>query len=163
MDIEIRPLHPDDLEYLHELWRLPAIGRTTLQIPSLELPQVIERVKEPNRYRHRLVADSNGRVIGIITLTHYQRPRMHHAGTIGMMVHPDYWHQGIGTQLMEAILNIADNWLNLKRVELEVNTDNPAAIRLYEKCGFVIEGTKKMHVYGDGRWADTHFMARLRD
>jgi putative acetyltransferase len=35
----------------------------------------------------------------------------------------------IGTQLMDAILDLADNWLHLKRVELEVNTDNPAGVR----------------------------------
>lgn len=38
---------------------------------------------------------------------------------------------------MTAILDIGDNWLNLKRVELEVNTDNPVAVHLYEKFGFV--------------------------
>jgi GNAT superfamily N-acetyltransferase len=76
---------------------------------------------------------------------------------------PEYWGMSIGTQLMDAILDLADNWLNLKRVELEVNTDNPAGVRLYEKSGFVIEGTKRFHTYGDGRWADSYFMARVRD
>jgi putative acetyltransferase len=69
----------------------------------------------------------------------------------------------IGTQLMDTVLDLADNWLNLKRVELEVNIDNPAGVRLYEKAGFVIEGTKRFHTYGDGRWADSYFMARVRD
>jgi putative acetyltransferase len=44
---------------------------------------------------------------------------------------------------MEAILDIADNWLKLKRVELSVFTDNEPAIALYKKMGFVVEGTKK--------------------
>jgi L-phenylalanine/L-methionine N-acetyltransferase len=79
-----------------------------------------------------------------------------------MMVHPDFWGAGIGTALMREIIDLADNWLNLKRVELDVNTDNPAGLRLYEKFGFAIEGTRRMHIYGDGRWADSHFMARIR-
>jgi putative acetyltransferase len=62
---------------------------------------------------------------------------------------------------MGALVKLADDWLQLTRVELEVNTDNPAAIRLYEKFGFVIEGTHKLHAYGDGRMAESHFMARL--
>ena len=69
----------------------------------------------------------------------------------------------IDTQLIDAVLDLADNWLNLKRIELEVNTDNLAGVRLYEKSGFVIEGTKRFHTYGDGRWADSYFMARVRD
>ncbi|MFO7683801.1 MAG: GNAT family N-acetyltransferase, partial [Chloroflexota bacterium] len=69
---------------------------------------------------------------------------------------------GIGSRLMEGILDITDNWLDLRRVELEVNTDNPAAIRLYQKFGFEIEGTHKFHAFGNGRWADSYFMARLR-
>jgi putative acetyltransferase len=60
------------------------------------------------------------------------------------------------------MLELADNWLNLHRVWLEVYTDNPTAIRLYEKYGFELEGTRRMYSYGDGRWADAYFMARLR-
>jgi putative acetyltransferase len=49
----------------------------------------------------------------------------------------------------------------LKRVELDVHTDNPGAIHLYEKFDFVVEGTKRLYSYGAGRWADAYFMARL--
>lgn len=162
-EVIIRPVHPDDTADIHKIWRHPAVGRTTLQIPSLEFPQAAERIESQQPGLHRFVAEINGRVVGMIALHHSQNPRMRHAASLGMMVHPDYWGKGIGTKLMEAVLDLADNWLNLKRVELEVNTDNPAGIRLYEKFGFVIEGTKRFHTYGDGRWADSHVMARIRD
>ena len=62
------------------------------------------------------------------------------------------WKQyfnGVGTTLMETLLDLADHWLMLVRVELEVFADNEQAIRLYEKLGFekdyvagVLEGIK---------------------
>jgi len=63
---------------------------------------------------------------------------------------------------MAAVVELADTWLNVQRLELEVNVDNPAGVRLYRKFGFEIEGTKRWHAFGDGRLADSHFMARLR-
>jgi putative acetyltransferase len=111
---------------------------------------------------HRFVAEVQGKAVGIITLHQPHNPRQSHVAGMGMMIHPAYWGKGIGRQLMAAITDLADNWLNIKRLELEVNVDNPAGVRLYEKFGFVIEGTKRWHAFGDGRLADSHFMARVR-
>ena len=47
------------------------------------------------------------------------------------------------------------------RIELTVYTDNPAAIRLYRKFGFEIEGTFKGYALRDGVYADVYSMARL--
>ena len=80
-----------------------------------------------------------------------------------MAVHPDHWGQGVGSALMAAIVDLADNWLALKRVELEVYTDNAAAIHLYEKFGFVLEGTKRKFAFREGEYVDAHVMARVKD
>jgi putative acetyltransferase len=63
---------------------------------------------------------------------------------------------------MAAALDLADNWLNLHRLELEVYTDNPAAIHLYEKHGFVIEGTLRHFGYRNSEYVDAYKMARVR-
>jgi putative acetyltransferase len=60
------------------------------------------------------------------------------------------------------MLDIADNWLNLHRLELQVYTDNERAINLYKKFGFEIEGTLRDYAYGDGHYLDAYEMARLR-
>ncbi len=161
--IIIRPAHPNDASDLSALWQHPLVCATTLQMPSQEIWQTKQRMDgPPPAGLHRLVADDNGRCVGMITVNQRQNPRMTHSGGLGMMVDHDYWGLGIGSQLMAAILDITDNWLGLTRVELEVNTDNPAAIHIYEKFGFAIEGTHKFHALGNGRWADSYFMARLR-
>jgi putative acetyltransferase len=60
------------------------------------------------------------------------------------------------------MIELADKWLNLTRLELEVYTDNEPAIRLYKKFEFVIEGTHINFAYRDGHYVDAHFMARLK-
>ncbi len=160
--INIRPLHPDDAGDFHRLWSHPLVGRTTLQMPRLELAEAQARAQNRPPNMHRLAAEADGRVVGSISLRQRQNPRMAHVGGIGMVVHPEFWGRGIGSQLMTAVLDLADNWLNLKRVELEVHADNPAGIHLYEKFGFKIGGTKRYQSLGDGRWTDAHFMARIR-
>jgi RimJ/RimL family protein N-acetyltransferase len=161
-DLLIRPMHPNDVPDLHRLWTHPLVDRTTMQLPSMTYAAAAERFSSRRPGLYRYVAESGGRAIGMIALHQSEKPRLAHSAGLGMMVHPDFWGVGIGTALMRQIVDLADNWLNLKRVELDVNTDNPAGLRLYEKFGFVIEGIRRMHVYGDGRWADSHFMARIR-
>ncbi len=80
-----------------------------------------------------------------------------------MAVRDDWQGRGVGTALMEAALDLADNWLGLTRVELTVYTDNAAGIALYEKFGFEIEGTHRRHAFRNGEYVDAYSMARLRE
>jgi putative acetyltransferase len=68
---------------------------------------------------------------------------------------------GIGRKLMEALLDIADNWLMLTRIELGVLEGNDGAKRLYESLGFKEEGIKKMAVIRSGTYVDEIMMGRI--
>lgn len=122
-----------------------------------------KRLSETTEGRYQLVACVDGEVIGCLGLETLTRSRMRHVGGFGMAVRDDWQLKGIGTALMEAALDLADNWLNLSRVELTVYTDNSAAIALHEKFGFEIEGTHRRHAFRDGAFVDAYSMARLRD
>ncbi len=87
---------------------------------------------------------------------------MRHVGEIGMAVRDDLQGRGVGSKLMEAALDLADNWLGLTRVELHVYTDNAAGIALYKKVGFEIEGTHRRYAFRDGEYVDAYSMARVR-
>ena len=63
---------------------------------------------------------------------------------------------------MAAVVDLADNWLNLTRLELEVYADNAAAIHLYERFGFTYEGTLRQHAFRNGNYVDSNVMGRLR-
>jgi len=111
----------------------------------------------------RLVAVVGDQVVGMLGLhTFPDRPRRQHVGAIGMAVRDEWQGKGIGTALMSAALDLADKWLNLTRLELEVYTDNEAAIRLYERFGFEREGRLRQHAFRDGHYVDSYMMARLR-
>ena len=87
---------------------------------------------------------------------------MAHVGTVGLSVRTDYQDKGVGTALLRTLLELADNWLMLVRVELLVYADNQRAIHLYEKLGFEAEGRLRSNSIRDGRYEDDLIMARLR-
>jgi L-amino acid N-acyltransferase YncA len=70
---------------------------------------------------------------------------------------------GGGSGERDTMVELADNWLNLARLSLFVFTDNAHAIRLYERAGFVIEGTMPRRGFGAGAWMDAYMMGRLHD
>jgi len=105
----------------------------------------------------------NDEVVGQLSLnTFLNHPRRKHVGQIGMAVRDDWQGKGVGTALMEAVIDLADNWLNLTRLELEVFVDNTPAIKLYEKWDFKTEGTLVDYAFRGGEYVDTYIMARLR-
>lgn len=161
-----RPMQVADAAQLHAIATHPAVARGTLQMPSMELGAVEERtaIRKPGLYRYTAVAqhvDGRERVAGSAILFQPQNPRLAHGAGLGISVHPDYWGIGVGSRLMSAVVDLADNWLALRRIELDVFTDNAPAISLYERFGFLREGTRRVQAFGDGRWNDSYFMARL--
>jgi len=163
-DILIRRATADDAAALVRLFSAPRAMWGTLQVPYTSEEARRRRLADAPEGTYPLVAEVDGEVVGQLTLhSNPTRPRRAHAGALGMAVRDDWHGRGVGTALMAACLDLADNWLNLTRVELEVYTDNEPALRLYKKFGFEIEGTMRRYAYRDGQWVDAYFMARLRD
>ena len=146
-----------------ELWQQPEVIWGTRQLPYQSLDDLRKRLENPPERFHRLVAVAgDDRVIGLLGL-HVGHGRVAHVGHIGMMVHPGFHNQGVGSALMSAAIDLADNWLDLTRLDLEVYIDNTAAIHLYEKHSFEIEGTLRRYAFRDGEYVDSYVMARVRE
>ena len=135
-EIEVRRGEPADYAAIHEIYEQPRAVWGTLQIPLPSEALWKKRMEEPPEGMHHLVAVVDGKVIGQLGLTIFPSPRRKHAATLGMAVHDDWQGKGAGTALMHAAMDLADNWLNLTRLELTVFTDNEPAIALYKKFGF---------------------------
>ncbi len=160
--ISIRRQEPADSASLHQVYGQPKVIYGTLQMPypSLHLWET-RGAKEPDNMI-RLVACVNESVVGNIAMWTASNVRRRHVGEVAMAVHDDWQGKGCGARLMQAALDLADHWLNLSRVELQVFTDNAPAIALYERNGFSIEGTMKAYAFRDGQYADVYAMARVR-
>jgi len=72
------------------------------------------------------------------------------------------WNGGLGTAATRLLVRYAFVRLNLNKVWLGVNTDNQAALRCYEKAGFVREGVLRAEMYCAGAYRDVVRMSVLR-
>ena len=160
--VTVRAVRLDDYRAIYDIMACDGVVRNTMQLPYVSLDRRKSWLENMGPDDHALVAEVDGRVVGNIGL-HRKAERLAHVGGLGMSVHDDFQGKGIGTAMMQAVLDLADNWLNLKRVELTVYVDNVRAVGLYERCGFVTEGTHKAFAFREGEYVDAHFMARVRE
>ncbi len=164
--LTIRAAEPGDAEALAEIGNLPGVRHGTLRMPY----------DSRSRVERRLAASgSNHFLVGVIDageglktvvaeggLMPGQRRRSH-VGEVFLIVHDDHVGRGYGSAILRALIDIADNWLGLRRLELDVNVDNLVAIHLYQRHGFEIEGTRRGDALRGGVLIDSHVMGRLRD
>ena len=160
-DVIIRSILLQDAEALWKIARQEGVIETTMALPSLRLEQRLKSIGELSENDHYMVAERAGEVVGVAGLT-VGTGRTRHSGSLFIYVARQQQGQGIGTRLMQALLDLADNWLLLRRVELTVLTENEGAKRLYERLGFVVEGRRKMSVIAQGELKDEWLMARFR-
>lgn len=164
--LTIRAAEPDDAAALTEMANLRGVRHGTLQLPFGPRARLEQRLAATGD-DHLLVGEicDTGATREIVAhggLLRGKRRRAH-VGEILLIVHDDHIGRGHGTAMLRALLDLADDWLGLRRLELEVNTDNLAAIRLYERHGFEIEGTKRGDALRAGELIDCHIMGRLRE
>lgn len=110
-----------------------------------------------------LIALHDGRVVGWCDITpKSERPVHSHCGTMGMGLLKPYRGKGLGKKLLTQALEAAKKkgW---SRIELTVRATNHPARALYEKMGFVLEGTLRKEWHTAGMFYDTHIMAKLFD
>lgn len=162
MSITIRRAEPNDYEAVSRIYAGPQAIAGTLQVPFPSVENWRKRL-EPAEGVFQLLGCAEQEVVGHLGLqTFPNSPRRRHVGAIGMAVRDDWHGKGVGNALLQAAIDLAERWLNLRRLELEVYTDNEPAIHLYEKQGFVIEGTAVDFAFRDGQYVNVFSMARLR-
>jgi RimJ/RimL family protein N-acetyltransferase len=70
----------------------------------------------------------------------------------------DFWGKGIGSEVCKLTIKYAFEQLNIRKILLAVYAHNIGAIKVYEKLGFVNEGTLRQHIWSNGAYVDKHYM-----
>lgn len=162
MSVEIVPIERRHIAGFREL--LDAVARERLWLAFLEAPP-LPRVR--NFVRNGLlggmvhfVAVDDARVVGWCDVNPKTHAALRHSGVLGMGVAASHRGQGVGSALLRATLEAAAA-KGLRRVELVVRADNTAAIALYERHGFELEGRLRDYLALDGATYDALQMARI--
>jgi putative acetyltransferase len=162
--VSIRALAERDHQVIHEILGSPSVIEGTMRLPHAAVHNTVKRLT-PRAGTYHLVADIDGDTVGLLELVTWPgEPRHRHVGEVDLVaVHPDWTGRGAGRALMEAAVELADDWLNLRRLSLVVFVDNAVALEMYRRLGFVVEGTMAEYGFKRGKYIDAHVMARLND
>lgn len=84
-----------------------------------------------------LIAKDKEKIVGIASLISPTKDRIAHQSEVGISLRKDYWGLGIGTAMMEDLIQFARENNQTEIIHLGVKADNAPAIALYKKLGFV--------------------------
>ncbi|RFU61965.1 GNAT family N-acetyltransferase [Bacillus sp. V59.32b] len=163
--MNIRKAVPDDAENLLKL--LNSVDESNFMLfgpgeRKTSIQEQRERIKRLNddEISEALVADNNGDLEGYLFIIGNMPQRIRHSIYLVAGVSERSRGKGIGTMLFEAM----ENWAKqhkIHRMELTVLAHNQAALSLYRKMGFEVEGTKRDSLYIDGKYVDEYYMSKL--
>jgi RimJ/RimL family protein N-acetyltransferase len=89
-------------------------------------------------------------LVGSLTFAGKPQLRVRHAGDLGMTVRRAFWGLGIGSAMLDCLIDWARSTAVITKLNSRVRSDNERAIRLYRRKGFVIEGTVTRELLIDG-------------
>lgn len=163
--VVLRPVSVDDAPGLVELLHDPE-GRKMTGTHGSVRPGVEERAR--NWYGSRadqgdelylaITERSTGEFVGEVVLQNLDADNRSCSFRIAL-VGPRVYGRGFGSEATALILAHAFETAGVHRVELEVHDFNPRARHVYERSGFIYEGTKRQALLWEGQWIDTHIMA----
>lgn len=164
--IVLRARSADDADLHYEI----ASDLDTWEERSAESPHPVSRAEfdaknarddaDPSGENVRFVIDADGAPVGFVSLFGVDRLALH--AEVGISLLAAARGRGIGTAALEQVVEFAFVRCNLRRLHLEVIASNAAAIRSYEKAGFVVEGRQREHAWVRGRYEDIVRMGLLR-
>ena len=165
--VSLRPRTDDDLDLLFKI----AADLDTWEERHPQAPRPLTRDRFDARLAQTagddgpeaalsLVVDVDGAPVGSATLFDFDLFAQH--AEAGISLERDARGRGIGTAAIVQLVEFGFVRHNLRRIHLQAIASNFAAIRAYEKAGFVIEGRQRQHAWVRGTYEDIVRMGILR-
>lgn len=110
-----------------------------------------------------ILAKLDGQIIGILNVQSSKKKRLEHIGHFGVSVLKQYWNKGVGSLLVQYMIDWAKESGIIRKLNLRVSVNNELAIRLYKKHGFTVEGIIKRDLKLNDKFEDTYQMGLLID
>lgn len=128
----------------------------------LNVQEQIEAIKalEGNQTNIMLIMDGD-EIAGIATINSSHKIKARHEGELGIVVAKKYQGQGIGTELITQLITWARGNGVTTRIRLDTRADNPKAVALYMKFGFIVEGCCRNSTLLNGKYYDLYIMGMM--
>jgi GNAT superfamily N-acetyltransferase len=161
----IRKINENDAEnFLKFLYQLDMETKNMMYEPDERKTSVGEMKARLNSIRNTnsliLIAEDNRLIVGFLSAERGFANRIKHSAYIVVGVLQNYRKKGIGQVLFEGM----ERWARknaLIRLELTVILHNEAAVHLYKKMGFKVEGIKEKSLNIDGIFVDEYYMSKI--
>ncbi len=166
--VSLRGYRDDDSPALLTLFGDVEVTRYWSQEPWTQLQQArdyLDRMRAEREthefYQWAIAANADDALIGTMSL--FQLDRTHRRGMIGYALLPSMQGRGHAAEAMRLMIEFAWNVLDLRRLEADTDPDNHPSRRLFERFGFVNEGTMRDRWFVHGQWHDTAWYGLVRE
>ncbi len=148
------------IEYLNQIGGesdFLLFGKNEFKLSIDQEKQYIENINSQQK-SIILIGFINNEIVATSQITSPSRERIAHTCELGISVKKDYWGIGVGSSLMESLIEFVKNTNEIKVINLKVNINNTSGISLYKKFGFKEIGLYKMFTQIDGEFYDSIIM-----
>ncbi|MGB3696330.1 MAG: GNAT family N-acetyltransferase [Gordonia sp. (in: high G+C Gram-positive bacteria)] len=150
----LRALERTDLPFVHGLFNDPDVMRYWFEPAHATLTDLEESFTQQrgSDRERRFIVESAGRRVGLVELVYIDY--VHRNCEFQIIIAPGEQGRGYAGAATRAALDFAFTALNLHKVFLLVDTENAAAIHVYEKSGFTVEGVLVQEFFAGGAYRD---------
>lgn len=166
-DIIYRDPIVEDAQEIVDFYNYVGGETSFLSFEKDEYPLSVEAQKEDIKSTNEsdinkmLLAVADGKIIGIGTINSSSKIKSRHCGELGIVVAQAFQGQGIGTNIINQLIEWAKNNGTTTRIQLDTRKDNELAVALYKKLGFELEGCLKNHTLLNGVYYDLYVMGMM--
>lgn len=164
MEIKIEKARPEDAEKILEYLKIVGGETDNLTFGAEGMPIPIDAERDyissilNSTSSVMCVAKRGDEIVGNASFNGMTRERLKHRGELAVSVKQSEWSKGIGSKLIDYIIDFAKNTAHAEIISLEVRSDNVRAIKLYEKYGFEKIGSFRGFFKVNGVYVDFDLM-----